>query len=132
MVRLVRRELLLITIEGRSMEPTLHDGDRVIIDAGIRGRAVRRGDLVLLRGRAEREGFALKRVAGRAGDVLRDVGRATGRVPPRMLVVLSDNATVQGGDSRTMGPIPEEFVVGKMVHRLARRTATRAVDEHQP
>src|SRR5262245_21067214 len=44
----LRRRLLLVTVQGRSMEPTLAEGDRVLVRRRLPAR-IRRSDVVVLR-----------------------------------------------------------------------------------
>lgn len=130
---LLRRRFVVVDVVGRSMEPTYHERDTVLVrrtDAATRGAVV-----VLQRPRAGgwapvplpaavRSGeWMLKRVVAIAGDPMpKDVARAAGLahgapVPAGTLVVLGDNALLSV-DSRRWGPVPRERVLGVVVRRL--------------
>jgi signal peptidase I len=145
----LRRRLWVVRVKGISMEPTLRDGDRVLV-ARRAGALVTRGQIVLLEapGRSEagwvwrlpagrpvrlRGGpWSLKRAVAVAGDpvpapLVEVVGEVPdARVPPGRLVVLGDRGP--GVDSTRWGYLPEERVVGVVVHRFgrARRVAEPA------
>lgn len=91
-------------VEGLSMSPTLHDGDRVIVAlTSYRRHAPRIGDVVLLEGPG---GMPLvKRVAEPPVDVR-----------PGTLWVLGDNAA-ESSDSREFGPLPLNRVRGRVSWR---------------
>lgn len=105
-------------VEGRSMEPTLRDGDRVIVDLWtLRRRAPRTGDIVLFTGPGAEH--LVKRVAPEPypGDP---------PYPPSVLppnspleptyVVLGDNSA-ESSDSRLFGRVPSHCVRGRVVWR---------------
>jgi signal peptidase I len=122
----VRRALVLVTVTGESMEPTLRAGDRVLVRRR-RAHQLARGDVVVLapprtrvragdRWRVPSEGWNIKRVAALPGDAVPDGvpdPDGTGLVPPGTLVVLSDNPI--GVDSRLWGPYPAGGVIGTPV-----------------
>jgi len=94
------------TVHGRSMEPTLRSGDRVLVDL----RAYRHdpplvGDLVLVR--VPHGPTVVKRVAG-----LPEASDGAGR----RVWVLGDNPS-ESLDSRAFGAIPADRVVGRAVLR---------------
>jgi signal peptidase I len=104
------------SVEGPSMEPTLREGDRVIVDLlSFRRRAPREGDVVLLDGPGGIE--LVKRVAG---------DETTAPIPPPLLepdsalepafIVLGDNLTASS-DSRAFGPVPLHRIRGRIVWR---------------
>jgi len=93
-------------VHGSSMEPTLGDGDRVIVDLWTyRHRPPRPGEIVLLEGALPGSPTMVKRVAEPPVGVI---------LGGRTLWVLGDNP---GGsaDSRQMGGLPLERVVGRVV-----------------
>ncbi|WP_328947263.1 signal peptidase I [Streptomyces sp. NBC_00250] len=55
-----------VRVEGTSMAPTLHEGDRILVEPGSAGEA-RRFDVVLLRV-AGKDALLVKRVIGLPGD----------------------------------------------------------------
>ena len=124
----LRRTLLAVTVTGRSMEPALRHGDRVLVRrAGV--RKVRRGQLVILAvddpAAAAGTGRTLvvKRAAALPGDpvpraqVPALAGVPEDRVPAGALVVLGDNAALSD-DSRRLGYLPADRLVGVVVRRL--------------
>ncbi|MEU8588819.1 S26 family signal peptidase [Streptomyces sp. NPDC048664] len=113
----LRRAFVLVTVEGGSMEPTLLDGDRVLVR---RTRAFRRGDVVVIPvpdgPRAPREvPWLVKRVSAIAGDPAADGCPA---VPSGHLAVLGDNP--RSLDSRAFGTVPSRTALGVAIRRMAR------------
>ncbi|GAA2808830.1 S26 family signal peptidase [Kitasatospora sp. CM 4170] len=114
---LLRRSFELVDVQGGSMEPTLRDGDRVLVR---RTRVFRRGDVVVFpvpdgpRDPADAP-WLVKRVSGVAGDPAADGCPA---VPPGHLAVLGDNP--RSLDSRTFGTVPSRTALGVAVRRMAR------------
>nr|WP_260408094.1 S26 family signal peptidase [Planomonospora venezuelensis] len=135
----LRRRLLVVTVDGYSMLPTLRPGERVLVRRVPADRAAP-GAIAVLRHpagpgtwlplppEAVREDgriYTIKRLAALAGDpvpsglgpgVKLDPG---GTVPPGCLLVLGDNPD-QSIDSRQLGPIPAEYLVGVVTRRLSR------------
>ena len=108
----VRSRLLLVTIDGRSMEPSLHDGDRVLVWRTSAHR-IRRGEIVIV---AEpRSNFAAAQ-GGPGLTVKRVAACADG-----MVVLLGDNRA-ESIDSRHYGPVPSDLILG----RVRRLTTSRA------
>jgi signal peptidase I len=127
----LRRGWAVITVEGPSMEPAFHDGDRVVVRRTPR-LAVSCGDVVVVdkfggavAARRERLGrpldrgrWMIKRVGAVAGDPVPDgVPVPDAVVPEGRLVVLGDNAG-DSFDSRVFGYCPAERVVGAVVRRM--------------
>ncbi|MFK4143846.1 nickel-type superoxide dismutase maturation protease [Streptomyces sp. NPDC004065] len=96
----------LAEVHGPSMVPTLHHGDRLLVQYGAR---VRPGDVVVLRHPFQQDLLVVKRAAER-----REGG----------WWVLGDNAYA-GGDSTDYGTVPEELVLGKVWFRYRPRTSAR-------
>ncbi|GIJ54248.1 S26 family signal peptidase [Virgisporangium aurantiacum] len=115
----LRRVLLVVTVDGTSMEPTLRPGDRVLVR---RTRAVRTGDVAVL-GRAG--AYRVKRVAAVPGETVPPgVDAITGAVstmpstvPPGGLVLLGDNPS-DSFDSRQAGLFRIHDVVGVVVRTV--------------
>lgn len=129
-------------ISGHSMEPTLHDGERVVIDKlhpGVKEVAI--GDLVIFTSNQDSRKNLVKRVIGIAGDTIELRGSKVLRngevlqetyihralypdqpgealtIPVDHVFVLGDNRP-QSQDSRHFGPIPLESVKGRVFLRL--------------
>ncbi|MGW4891992.1 S26 family signal peptidase [Kitasatospora sp. NPDC004240] len=114
---LLRRSYELIVVEGSSMEPTLSDGDRVLVR---RTRVFRRGDVVVIpypdgARRTQDTPWLVKRVRGVAGDPAADGCPA---VPSGHLAVLGDNP--RSLDSRSFGTVPSGTALGIAVRRMSR------------
>lgn len=92
----------LAEVTGPSMVPTLHHGDRLVVQYGAR---VRPGDVIVLRHPFQQDLLVVKRAVER-----REGG----------WWVLGDNAYA-GGDSTDYGTVPEELVLGKVWLRLRPR-----------
>lgn len=119
----IRKQWLVITVEGRSMSPTFADGDRIV----VRRRTlteVRRGDVVVLEPPSDggRPGWNVKRVKALPGDHVPPgvAGCAPGdRVPPGSLVVFGDN--IDSADSRQRGLYRGDGLLGVVVRPLSGR-----------
>jgi signal peptidase I len=127
----IRRNLVLVHIDGPSMLPTLADGDQVLARRR-RPERVRAGHLVLLAPPAEPGAvrpsdpgrlWFVKRLVATSGEVLPEDlaelpvlgGRQT--VPAGFLVVVGDNPD-ESYDSRQEGFIPQSRVRGVVIRRL--------------
>jgi signal peptidase I len=125
-----RRSLVLVTVEGPSMEPTLRTGDQVLVRRAAL-RSVRAGDVVVLGpGAPPAIGFAgghrwiVKRAVAVPGDpvpreldALADVPEPA--VPAGRLVLLGDGPV--SADSRAYGYFGAELLLGVVVRRLPGR-----------
>ncbi|MET8124887.1 S26 family signal peptidase [Streptomyces sp. NPDC005065] len=135
----VSRSAVLVTVRGKSMKPTLHNGDRVLVR---RGRLPKRGQMVVVEQPAQIEQewlsepsglgcrneplsgrrWLIKRVAAVAGDPVltgqlgeRDVSGLL--VPKGHFVLLGDNPRVSL-DSRQIGFFPDSRILGKVWRKL--------------
>ncbi|MEV5576690.1 S26 family signal peptidase [Spirillospora sp. NPDC052269] len=114
------RTLILTTVDGDSMEPTLHSGDRVLIR---RTRRPRRGQITLLRSEPH-DYLLLKRTVAVSGDHLpkewaefdvESIADAT--VPTDAIVVMGDNRPASY-DSRHFGHVRKARVLGVLLTRV--------------
>jgi signal peptidase I len=135
----LRRGLVVVDVHGSSMEPTLQNGDRVLVSRRTTV-GVRTGDIVVIeraaaacgngparpaarRGRLAQRDWAVKRAVAVAGDpVPASVAGAAGvapgtAVPAGFLVVLGDNPE-RSADSRVWGYLPTERLLGVVRRRL--------------
>lgn len=126
-------------VQGASMLPSLHDGERVLVDKiTYRFREPQRGEVVVFRYPADASRKFIKRVIGLPGDVVevrawtvyvngrplheeyilgptyREFGPAV--VPEGTLFVMGDNRN-QSEDSRdpSVGFVPQSLVVGRAI-----------------
>jgi len=98
----------IATVHGRSMEPTLHEGDRVLVLYGTRPRPGRMAVVRLPDGERGPRPLAVKRVTGPAPG------------EPGAWWVERDNP-VDGIDSWHVGAIPGADVLGVVIARLPAR-----------
>ena len=122
-----RRRLTVVAVDGESMSPAFHSGDRVLAARRAAGPAV--GEVVVFRLPGGGDSTLIKRVVAVAGDpvppdVLAVVSAAPGaRVPDGALVVFGDAS--QSADSRRWGYLPAGNVLGVVVRSLGRRPTGR-------
>lgn len=132
---ILRRRLLVVTVAGTSMMPTLAEGDRLWAWRGTRRLKV--GDIVVISTGelARRVGAALivKRVVALGGDPVperllgaRPEFHARARVPKGSLLVLGDGPV--SFDSRNLGYIDRAQATAVVLRTVARRTAGIATD----
>lgn len=134
--RALRRRIAIVTVRGRSMQPALTAGDRLLIRR-VRPERLRTGQIVVIAG-AREDGtsagrrrswppaggdWLIKRLAALPGEPTPAVvltATAPGAepvVPAGKLVVLGDNLPYSL-DSRTLGYIAAERVLGVVVRAL--------------
>jgi nickel-type superoxide dismutase maturation protease len=87
-----------VAVEGRSMEPTLLSGDRLLV---VRGSAPRVGDIVAVRDPRPGRRLLVKRVVSVRGDEV---------------VVEGDNQR-SSTDSWDFGPVDRRAILGRAVYR---------------
>jgi signal peptidase I len=115
----LRHTFVVVSVSGRSMEPTLTDGQWVVARRAGLSR-IRRGDVVIVStppDRPDGDRYLIKRVFAMPGDPvprarvprLRDLPDET--VPADQLVLLGDNPPLSL-DSRQLGLIPAERLLG--------------------
>ncbi|GAB3934481.1 S26 family signal peptidase [Kribbella albertanoniae] len=131
-----RRRVVVVDVQGPSMEPTLYDGDRVLVRRAPL-TALRTGDLVVV-ARPQSHEFAtvgpwvIKRVAAVPGEQIPPVIRhswdeneyidfAGALVPEGRLLLLGDNPT-HSGDSRHWGFATGDAVLGVVTRPMRART----------
>jgi nickel-type superoxide dismutase maturation protease len=98
LARVVRR----VTVEGRSMEPALLPGDRLVVVPGL---SLHRGDIVAVFDPRHRRRLLVKRI--------------TSVDPCQGLISVEGDNLDQSTDSRVFGPVSRETVVGRAVYRYA-------------
>jgi signal peptidase I len=133
-MRALRRRIAVVTVQGASMQPALRTGDRVLIRRATAGR-LRTGQIVVMEHPRHggtrrppswpppRHDWLIKRVAAVPGEptpavIFAAIGPARERVVPAgQLVVLGDNPA-QSLDSRLIGYVPAERVLGIVFRAL--------------
>lgn len=129
----LRRRFLLVTVDGRSMEPGHRHGDRVLVDRQ-RTTTIRVGDIVVIDqsgGPDQTLRTMIKRVAALSGDQTPPEVCAFQHWPPRTrvpadhLVLLGANPT-SSLDSRQRGFFPTNQLLGVVVRHLRTRNPTQA------
>ncbi|WP_327347395.1 S26 family signal peptidase [Streptomyces europaeiscabiei] len=119
---LVGRYLVLVTVRGRSMEPTYYERDRVLV---VRGTTALRNRVIVVADPRGKEGFLIKRVLATPGEpVPRDRVPALThapeqQVPSGKLVLVGDNLE-QSMDSRQVGYFSSSGVLGRVLLRTFR------------
>jgi signal peptidase I len=125
-----------IRVEGSSMEPTMQDGELVVVNRlAYRWQSPQRGDIIVFRFPLDPDRRFIKRVIGLPGDTIQAADgrlwvnglpleepyiaappRYSGewQVPPDDLFVLGDNRN-NSSDSQNWGPLPLYDVIGKAV-----------------
>jgi signal peptidase I len=116
---LLRRRLFVVTVHGASMEPTLADGDRLL---ARRTSTPRTGQVVIVEAPVRDPGWAWRRgrlaPAGTGEWIVKRVAAVGGgEVPAGTLLILGDNPAASI-DSRELGFVPADRVLGVMVRRL--------------
>ncbi|WP_433061005.1 signal peptidase I [Dactylosporangium sp. CS-033363] len=117
----LRRRFMAVTVSGVSMQPTLQPGDRVLVRRAGLG-TVKAGQVVVLHDDGAE--LMIKRAVAVPGDPVPAIdvtGTAVldGRtVPPGRMVVLGDNPAFSL-DSRRLGFLPGERLLGVVVRRLS-------------
>jgi signal peptidase I len=152
-IALARTFLAVVTVRDESMQPTLLEGDRVLVLRHWPSRWLRRGQIVLVwPGEFPDQGpqpFGVpepfvERLFGMPGDTFAVYADQEDRyflqneqlyagldwrlvrpIPDQHLFVYGDNP-LASLDSRTWGPIPFESVLGLVVLKLGRRRVARS------
>lgn len=135
-VRLARRALVLVEVEGQSMAPTLSTGDHVLVLRMQFSRPVRPGDVVAARmpdsyifpfpaSAPHRCNWVVKRVAAIENEELPPgLGQADTRVPAKHVFLLGD--APRSYDSKHWGPIPSTEVLGRAIWRIPSQFTSRS------
>jgi signal peptidase I len=123
-----------IRVDGFSMEPTLHNGEFVIVNKlAYKLGEPKHGDVIVFRYPRDPDQEYIKRIIGLPGDRIRIINgevyvndelidepyiaaapryQSEWRVPEGSLFVLGDNRN-NSSDSHNWGPVPMEYVIGK-------------------
>ena len=152
-VVLMRCILLVVTVENRSMAPTLEAGDRVLMIRHWPTRWLRKGQIVLIepgRGAGGPTLFAvmpyIKRIAALGGETLtislteiaacnysfnhkinHEQSQQVWHIPAGHLFVQGDSP--QSVDSRTWGPLPLQSVLGVMLMKLPHKAGVHPTQQ---
>ncbi len=138
----MRSLITIIRIDGKSMDPTLANGQWVLIDlVSKRFQPWQEGDVVILRFPGDPiHSLYVKRIIGMPGDTIKiDKGmvsrngsvltepylalntmteegpvRINGTVPPNQYLVFGDNRFISN-DSRFFGYVPKDDLYGKVI-----------------
>lgn len=123
-----------IRVDGFSMEPTLHNGEFVIVNKlAYQFSDPAHGDVIVFRYPRDPDQEYIKRIIGLPGDRIRIINgevyvndelieepyiaaapryQSEWRVPESSLFVLGDNRN-NSSDSHNWGPVPRDYVIGK-------------------
>lgn len=116
LTRAMRRRWMIVTVRGRSMEPTLRDGERLVARRWSRAAIPAIGDVIVFW--PDALGYRVKRVAGVAGDRVPPwmPVHAGQRIPAGHVIVRGDNPRSEG--SRELGYIAIDSIIAR--HRATR------------
>lgn len=115
----VRTSFLLVTIKGKSMFPTLKEGEKVLVYRRLPLQWVHRGQLILITLKASNE-YLVKRLVGIQGDIVSEYNYEhikESRVDENEIYVLGDNLQ-HSTDSRRWGTIPITAIKGVIIIRI--------------
>ncbi|MGV9773221.1 S26 family signal peptidase [Streptosporangium sp. NPDC003464] len=107
-VVLIRRRFLLVTVTGRSMEPALAPGDRVLTMRRPRN-ALRHGDIVVVQPRsmsARPRARVLRLLDGKPPNIIKRIGALPGDPVPEVALEAAGDATVPAGKLLIFGDNP--------------------------
>jgi signal peptidase I len=124
LIVIARRKLLLVTVDGLSMLPTLDNGQRVLVWRGSPDR-LRQGQIVVFGSASDAsDGLLVKRLIALPGDPMPLRGSpALARfsvVPTGYGIVAGDNRA-GSRDSRDFGPLPLSAVTGVVIFHFGRK-----------
>jgi signal peptidase I len=114
----LRRRYVAVTVQGPSMEPTLHSGDLVLVRRTPL-KSVRTGQIVVFRRPSAGDPrWVIKRAAAVPGETLPDLlaARLGPVVPAGSLAVLGDNPA-RSADSRHHGYVDGAELLGVVIRR---------------
>ena len=125
-----------IRVEGISMEPSLHDGQFVVVNRlAYRWNDLQRGDIIVFHFPPDPNRRFIKRVIGLPGDVVsihdgqvyandqlltepylaeEPLYHGEWRLTPSEVFVLGDNRN-NSSDSQNWGPLPVDEIIGKAI-----------------
>lgn len=123
----VRTCVMVVTVYGQSMAPTLVQGDRMLALRRFPRTWIRTGRIVLVGpcGRGRETAVQIKRVVALAGDTAVMLAGEVRQIPPQHLFVCGDNRE-HSIDSRIWGPLPLHSVSGLLLLRLPRASVQLA------
>jgi signal peptidase I len=100
-------------VEGRSMEPTLHDQDRLVVNKlAYQLHDPQVGDIVMLLHPNNPGQPLVKRVVAAPGETVA-LEQGAVLVPEGHYFVLGDNRN-HSSDSRAFGPVPMKYILGRI------------------
>jgi len=103
---------------GPSMEPTIHDGDYIVIDKiTTMTMSFKRGDIVVCRSPSDPHSFLCKRVIGMPGDLVESPDIGCQFVPKGGVWLQGDNY-INSHDSRNFGAVPMGLLKGRAFFKL--------------
>ncbi|MFJ3774040.1 S26 family signal peptidase [Streptomyces sp. NPDC090075] len=122
--------VFIVDVQGHSMEPLYHSGDRVLATGYIRRNGIRSGTVVIVRSPEPAGGLFLKEVVAVAGDPIPELfrGRATVGddtvVPTAHMLVLGRHPASR--DSKQWGYLHESSIHGQVVFRVSTAPMAKA------
>jgi signal peptidase I len=131
------RSLHLLRVQGKDMEPTLYEGDRILVTKRI--EQLRRGDIVIFRYPGDPSKSFIKRVVGLSGELIEiregkvlvngqylqedyldsQLNRFPHNAIPKLIpadkyYMMGDNRD-NSNDSRAWGALPQELLQGRLI-----------------
>ncbi|MFA4890538.1 MAG: signal peptidase I [Candidatus Paceibacterota bacterium] len=104
-------------VSGASMEPTFHNGDYLIVDElSYNFNGPQKNDVVIFRYPLDPSKYFIKRIEGLPGENIKTNGKEI-TLKENEYYVMGDNRGASS-DSRSWGPLKENFIVGRAFVRL--------------